>query len=88
MTVSLCRFYIAINVSYWLNWLSLILRTEITSYMNVKFSRELSKTNLQFQYVFNESVSKVKEVYQNAQLEELARVRAERLKKFYIEYAD
>ena len=40
-----CRVIVSFDVSYWFLWLALISRTAITSYMNVKFSQELRKTN-------------------------------------------
>ena len=52
-------------------WVALITRTIITSYMNMKFSQELEKTNRQFQYVFNEDETTVKQVYEQSQQEEL-----------------
>ena len=43
--VSDCRITVTFEILYWFLWVALILRTCITSYMNVKFSRDLSKTN-------------------------------------------
>ena len=79
---------IAFDVSYWFLWIAFIVRTAITSYMNVKFSRELEQTNRQFQYVFNESAQNVKSVYEQSQEEQVARARAQRFSKFCREYAD
>ncbi len=40
-----CRIITGFDVSYYGLWMTLIARTIITSYMNVKFSRELVDTN-------------------------------------------
>ena len=48
-----CRLQIAFDFFYWLVWVSLLTRTSITSYMNVKFSKTLQVANRQFLMVFN-----------------------------------
>ena len=40
-----CRIIVGFDASYYGLWLTLITRTILTSYMNVKFSRELEDTN-------------------------------------------
>lgn len=45
VTASECRRIFAFDISYWFLWIAVIIRTIITSLMNVRFSRDLSKTN-------------------------------------------
>ena len=79
---------VSFDVNYCLVWVALITRTALTSYMNVKFSRELTETNREFAIVFDESSGKVvPQVAENLR-EEQARARAARLHKFYEYYAD
>ena len=41
------------DVVYWFIWVTLVTRTCVTSYMNIKFSRDLRETNREFYMVFN-----------------------------------
>ena len=50
-----CRVLLAFDFFYWMLWMTFLIRTVITSYMNVKFSRSLNQTNQQFLLVFNHS---------------------------------
>ena len=55
---------LALNVSYECMWLTYFFKICITSYMNVKFSRELKKTNDEFCLVFNDTESTVCRAWQ------------------------
>ena len=58
-TTQFCRVVVAFDVSYWLLWLAFISRSALTSYMNVKFSREVDVANREFVIFFNETKEKV-----------------------------
>ena len=60
----------------------------MTSYMNVKFSRELGKANSQFVLIFNEDLNTVRQTLEDNQLEENERIKANRRSVFYKQYAD
>ena len=83
-----CRVILAFEIVYWIVWGTLIARTMITSYMNVKFSRDLRKTNRQFFMVFNESFVNVRSTLEENKLEDENRKKANRLSAFYRYYAD
>ena len=86
-----CRVLLAFDFFYWMLWMTFLIRTIITSYMNVKFSRSLNQTNQQFLLVFfnhsNETVQKhiLKE---QASADLIDKNREARRQKFYKQYAD
>ena len=87
-TNSQCRMILTFDVVYWFIWVTLITRTCVTSYMNVKFSRDLRKTNREFYLVFNQDYTQIKNTVQANQMEDMARKKANRLSAFNEEYAN
>ena len=79
-----CRLVIAFDFFYWMAWVCLLTRTCLTSYMNIKFSQSLEQTNRQFFMIFNADLRTVQKKLQEG--EEIRR--AERLDKFYQDYAN
>ena len=79
-----CRFHLAFDVLYQLLIALFVVRTCITSYMNVKFSRELATANREFWMVFTHSKAVFLEVQVDSivvkeQLEVEGRRKANRL---------
>ena len=54
-----CRIKTALSFMYLLEWVALMARILMTSYMNIKFSRSLQQTNEQFLMIFNRNQDSV-----------------------------
>ena len=78
----------AFDICYWFLWVTLIVRTSLTSYMNIKFSRDLKKANSQFVFIFNESIETLRDTIKSNHQEQVAREKANKLAKFNKEYAE
>ena len=72
-SVKQCRSIMAFDVCYWFVWFSLIVRTSITSYMNIKFSRDLQKTNSEFIFIFNENIDTLRSTVEKNYIEQVER---------------
>ena len=56
--------------------------------MNLKFSRELKKTNQEFVLLFSKEATTVQQALEANKKEELRRIKFDKLQNFYEEYAD
>ena len=56
--------------------------------MNLKFSRELKKTNQEFVLLFSKEATTVQQALEANKNEELRRIKFDKLQNFYEEYAD
>ena len=86
--VAYCRISLAFDVVYWLLWGVLLTRTMLTSYLNVKFSRDLEESNKQFFIIFNEDYTVARKEFDDDRRKKLEQISVERRLRFYQEYAD
>ena len=82
-----CRIKTALSFMYLLEWVALMARILMTSYMNIKFSRSLQQTNEQFLMIFNRNQDSVLQQYETNVQEENDRNVAIRKSKLYDQLA-
>ena len=83
-----CRIKTALSFMYLLEWVALMARILMTSYMNIKFSRSLQQTNEQFLMIFNRNQDSVLQQYETNVQEENDRNVAIRKSKLYDQLAN
>ena len=83
-----CRADIAYLSFYALIWVIFALSTVITSHMNMRFSRTKHTANSEFVMVFCREAETVQLVFEREQEEQIERLKADRLKRFYSFYAE